>query len=174
MTWHPDEQTDPAITKYRGIPDEQDSSNERRRWRRFVKWLLPNLRSRSQQADDLLSRFSEGEVRKRETEADKTAAEAVEIAERANNEKLKGVKAINREIEAIFSNNLPADLKLLQLANLKENYPEIFEQLEKLRSIEDNLRLKKGCRLGLEFGEPQSLSADESDSASARKASGSQ
>jgi hypothetical protein len=151
MTWNPDQHDDHAIVRYEGRPNEASRPAEKTRWQRFLEFI--HIKSRK--TGELGEAYADAEVAKKKNEAAKVAADAADIAAHADLTRIKVVKAVNDEIERIFSEvNLPPAARMMQLNVLAKEHPEIMEQLDKLESIEDRLRLNRGVRIQIAQDEP--------------------
>lgn len=151
MTWNPEQPDDHAIVRYDGRPHEADRPAEKTRWRRFLEFL--HLTSRT--AHGLSQAYAEAEVVKKRNEAVKVAAEAAEIAARADLTRSKVVTVLSDQIERIVTNeDLPEEAVRMQLSLLAKSHPEILEQVDKIEQIVETLRLKRGTRLQIVQDEP--------------------
>ncbi|MEM8937719.1 MAG: hypothetical protein AAGC64_00060 [Bacteroidota bacterium] len=129
-----------AIVKLSSRPKLPDKPNEISKWKRFLNYINPWAKKLNKAAD-ITQAYYEGEAFKRHNEGKKFAAEAAEIASRIKVSNQEKVKLVNDEIERIFTNDgLPYEAKMLQLANLVANNPEIAEQLQKVKDMSEVLR----------------------------------
>lgn len=130
-----------SVTKVECSPKLLENSKEVRTWETFIQlishWLKPNK--------ELGQAYITAKVTKEINEAQKIAEEAAEIS--ANKDMIRQQEANEffKLVEDIFKDdNLPLIAKRLKLAKLFENNPGIEEQLNKIESIIDKLRLTKG------------------------------
>ena len=144
MTRDPDQHDDHAIVRYEGRPNEADRPAEKTRWQRFREFLHRSSRKTHQ----LGEAYAGAEVAKKRNEAAKVAAEAAEIASRADLNRAKEIKVVNDEIERIFTNeDLPPAAVMMQLRVLAKGHPEVLQQIEELEKLVETLRLRKGVQL---------------------------
>ena len=151
MTWNPDQHDDHAIVRYEGRPHESDRLAEKTRWQGFLEFL--HLKSRK--TGELGEAYAEAEVAKKKNEAVRVAAQAADFATHADLNRIKEVKAVNDEIQRIFTNaNLPEEARKMQLRALANAHPEILEQSEKIERQIKTLGLRKGVRLQIVQDQP--------------------
>lgn len=151
MTWNPDQHDDHAIVRFEGRPNEADRPAEKTLMRRFLELL--HLVSRK--SSEVAEAYADAEVTKKENEAVKIAAQAAEIATRADLNRAEEVKIVNEEIRRIFTNeDVPVEAVKMQLQALAKAYPEILEQSERINQMIEELRIKRGARLQIIQDEP--------------------
>ena len=144
MTRDPDQHEDHAIVRYEGRPHKSNRPEVKTRWRRCLEFL--HLSSRKTQ--ELGEAFAGAEVAKKQNESAKVAAEAAEIAAKADLTRKQAVKLVNDEIQRIFTDeNLPQEAKAMQLSVLAKENPEILEQIEIIRERVESSRLTKGVQI---------------------------
>lgn len=144
MTWEPTQRTDHAIVRYEGRPNEGDAPVEKTRWRRFLEFF--HLVSRK--SSDLGEAYAGAEIAKRQNEATKIGAEAAEIAAKADLTRTENVTLVNAEIRRIFTDEqLPPEVKAMQLNALAKEHPEILEQLKVIDELTEKLRINKGVQI---------------------------
>lgn len=143
MTWSPDDNNDQAIVRFEGRPNEPDRPGERSRWERFKTAVCPWLKKGS----DLGQAYAEAEVAKARSEAAKVAAEAVEIAAQADLNRQQAVQMFGEAVDDIFNDDSPEAAKMLKLAKLFQENPELSVQVEKIKAIMDRLHLSKGVNI---------------------------
>ena len=163
MTLNPDQHDDRTIVRYEGRPNEADRPAEKTRWQRFCAFM----RLKSKKTGELGEAFADAEVAKKENEAAKIAAEAAEVATRADLNRMQVVTAVNDEIQRIFTNeNLSPEAAMMQLNVLAKEHPEILEQFQKLEKLTAELRLRRGVQLqiGQAVEEPASSGPSSSGS----------
>ena len=151
MTYDPDQHDDHAIVRYEGRPNEADRPAEKTRMRRFLELL--HLVSRK--TTEVAEAYADAEVTKKENEAVKIAAQAAEIAARADLTRTIEVKVVNDEIRRIFSEeDMPVETVKMQLKALAERHPEILEQSEKIEQLVERLRLRRGAQFQIVEDQP--------------------
>lgn len=151
MTWEPDQHDDHAIVRYEGRPNKADRPAEKTRMQRFLEFL--HLVPRK--TDEVAVAYHDAEVVEKPNEAVKIAAQAAEMAARADLTRTVEVKVINDEIERIVTNeSLPMEAVKMQLRALVKAHPEILEQSEKIDQLIERLRLQRGIRVQIVQDEP--------------------
>jgi len=151
MTWKPDQDDDHAIVRYEGRANDPNRPAEKSRMRRFLELL--HLVSRK--TSDVAEAYADAEVTKKENEAVKIAAQAAEIATRADLNRTEELKIVNDEIRRIFSDEeLPEDAVKMQLGVLAQRHPEILAQSKRIDEIIEKLRLTRGAQVQLLEDEP--------------------
>ena len=151
MSWTRDQHDDQAIVRYEGRPNEADRPAEKTCWQRFLEFV--HLSSRKTQ--ELGEAFADAEVAKKRNKAVKVAAEAAELAARADLNRAKELRVVNEEIRKIFSDgSLPPEAIKMQLRALAKVHPEILEKVEDIESLVERLRLQRGLHLQIVQDEP--------------------
>jgi hypothetical protein len=137
-----------AIARFEGGPAEAVTLAERTRWQRFLAAIWPFTRKGGAWArygGELGKAYVEAEVQLKQNEATRLAAEAAEIAARADVNRNESGVLFNQQVDNIFADdNLPEAVKVLKLAKLLETNPDLLAQLEKVREIMESLRLTRG------------------------------
>jgi hypothetical protein len=152
-----------ALQKYEGVPRKRGRRGERSRWRRFCDFMLGVVRPKLLLAERLGEDYYTARVDEAKAQAEMKSNQAAVIAARADQERSKSVQVfadlVDRQI-APASPDLGADLKL---AKLLETFPEIAEQVEKIREIRERLTRHHGVKIDIFVGEvPQTLERAES------------
>lgn len=151
MTWGRDQRDDHAIVRYEGRPNEADRPAEKTR----MRWFLEFLRLVPRKTDEVADVFHDAEVVEEPNEAVKNAAQAAEMAARADLTRTVAVTVVNDEIERIVTNkSLPVEAVKMQLRTLVKAHPEILEKSEEIDQLVERLRLKRGLRLQIAQDEP--------------------
>ncbi|MEM9276787.1 MAG: hypothetical protein AAGA80_28190 [Cyanobacteria bacterium P01_F01_bin.143] len=156
-----------ALIKFTGKPKEPDRPEETTRWRKFLKFIWPWANKGGQlvnRVKEITEAYYSSEAVKKENEANKFAAEAENIAADTDLKKQEKVKVVNEEIQRIFSqDNVPDTAKKLQLANLLANNPQIGEQLEKIESIVQKMKVVNFSEFELELENNEDKRLDKPD-----------
>ncbi|MHC4144561.1 MAG: hypothetical protein ACYSUD_07250 [Planctomycetota bacterium] len=106
--------------------------NKRSRWKRPIAAIIHHLKN----ATHLIEAWARATAEKEHYEAQKIAEEAAEIAARRSLLRQKEVEAFATIIDDIFTPDaLPPAAKVLKLAKLMENNPQIVGQMEKAREV---------------------------------------
>lgn len=151
MTWDPDQHDDHAIVRYEGRPNEADRPAEKTRMRRFLEFL----RLLPRKTDEVAVAYDDAEVVEKSNEAVKIAAQAAEMAARADLTRTVEVTVVNEEIERIVTNrSLPMEAVRMQLRTLAKAHPEILEQSDKIDQLIERLRLQRGLRVQIVEDQP--------------------
>jgi hypothetical protein len=141
----PDRRENKAIIKFVGEPNELNTPGERSLWKRFLGLIWPWAAKGGllvSKTAEMTEAFYAAEIAKKQSEADKFAAEAINITTQSDLQKQTKVKVVNDIISDIFSDDkLPETAKMLKLSNLLANNPEITEQWEKIEQMASKLKV---------------------------------
>lgn len=152
--------------EFKGIPQNLDAPQELSRWKKFLNWANPFFRAAKEDVRRIKEAgvdivIAESEIKKAEAEQEKAIAaqfqaEAANEAAKADLKNMEVVKAVNDEFARIFSDeSVPDSAKLLQLAQLTAKHPEILEQIEKIKSMMETLRVVNFTQISIEVTEEE-------------------
>ena len=124
----------------------QPKFHKRTRWQRFITALFPPLKNSKRLAEA----YAEAKVEREKGEAYRIAEQTAKISARKDLLKQQEVKEFNSIIDEIFkSDGLPPAAKMLKLAKLVENNPQIMIQINKVKELFEKLHLEKS--MDIEF-----------------------
>lgn len=165
-TWPPQDEHN-ALVRVQGRPREPGHAHEPSRWQKLKRVLWPFAKAGGEWAkygENLAKDFAEAEVAKRSAEAEKLAAEAAKLAEEAETQKQRRGFAVNAEIREIAESSCSDEAKLLQLANLMAENPQIASQLRVIETLLSELRENRGLNLHMVLKDGGAKSLPVSDS----------
>ncbi len=107
-------------------------------WQKIKTWLFPRLK----ESERLTLEYFEAEIHKRQSEAEKIAAQANKISVQIDVLKQKEVLEFNKIINEIFKDDgLPQAAKYLKLAKVLEHNPHVLEHFKNVKKITENNEL---------------------------------
>jgi hypothetical protein len=108
-------------------------------WQKIKTWLFPRLK----ESERLTLEYFEAEIHKRQSEADKIAAQTEVL-------KQKEVFEFNKIINEIFKDDgLPKSAKYLKLAKVLEKNSQVLENFKDVKKITENIKLDEQQRIKL-------------------------
>jgi len=133
-----------AIVRFEVRPKKFVCPNELSRWQRFKRFVFPWLRK----GKDFGQEYARARFAKEQNEAEKLAREASEIAARTDTERQRTVREFSKNVDAIFADDgLPEEAKMLKLAKLMGENPELEAQVETVRHLLDRLHDERGVSI---------------------------
>ena len=141
------------VVELRPRANKSGQASERNCFKRLMYLFLPLLKK----TEILVAQYLEGKAVKPSAENIKLLKEALAIAEKKeliqSEVKFKAQKTIRvfcANVDDIFKKNgLPEQAKRLKFEKLRQENPEVFEQLDKPCILWENLALKCGVRIKL-------------------------
>lgn len=144
MTWESPSERKPVRATYRGRPKIEGEANKSL-WRRFLELLPAWAKSDLISLKDAQIQKELGEGNQRQAHAERTAAEAAQIA---SDTKQSDVKFVNEQLESILSDaNTTPTMKLLKLETLADAYPNIRKRLQRIIDMHEELQIQHGSQI---------------------------
>ena len=148
-----------TITGVSAAPQEPDKEGEKGKWQVFIdligKYKDKIFETGALATERVRERYDAGTESIRQ-EAEIKAMQAAEHAAKVDHQRKETEIAINNQIGKIFEADTPEAAKIVQLAHLVANNPEIAAQLEKMEQMYAFLKVTRGVRIEINE-EPQQL-----------------
>ena len=140
MTWSEGQQDNAAIARVQGSPNNPLEEGEGTKWAAFKKWISSWFRKGDRLGDAYLT----AKVAEEGNNARKTFEEAGEAAAKREAQELNNLHMDFALIDDIFDENQSDAARILKLAKYMEHAPELAEQVAKVNSVYELLRIKRG------------------------------